>query len=395
MIDTRAHWRHQVLTSAFVAESCAFADMTGDGVDDLVAGPYRWPLTDHETPGPTTQFRETPPAWLPPWGGGSRPDPHAHLRATGGNPPQYRAATYDWPIRTGKGRPDSLLSVGMHQDLIRHYRRGDDTDWTASEVTGGGIYESATYTPLDTDGTHGLVTVPARPRIAWYEPDSDPTAPWIEHPVGEHGGNWHGLGVGAIGTDDQPHILTPLGAYTPADDIRAPWQWTPLFVENAPAPLAGLGDVAGIHAHRFGDHPATLFGASPHGRGCWRFDLLDADTRRRLYRRHTVEAVTSQLHALAVLPATADEPCDAWVITGKRWHAHGPHHDIDPAATPVLLRIGVHADPALSPRVELIDDHSGVGLHFAARRLPDGRMQIATANKLGVHLFTHTPGGPA
>jgi hypothetical protein len=91
-----------------------------------------------------------------------------------------------------------------------------------------------------------------------------------------------------------------------------------------------------------------------------------------------------------VLPATAGEPVDAWVISGKRWHAHGPGHDDDPAGTPVLFRIGVHADPAIPAQIELIDDHSGVGLHFAARRLPDGRMQIATANKLGVHLFTHT-----
>ncbi|MFE3105271.1 hypothetical protein [Nocardia tengchongensis] len=396
MIDRRAHWRRQVLTHEFVAESCAFADLTGDGVDDLIAGPYRWPVLDGENTGPPTRFRDVPKTWLPPWGGGDRRDPHTHLRAAGGHAPQYRAATYDWPIRTASGRPDSLLAVGMHQDPIRVHHHHPAVGWTAREaVAAGGIYESAVYTALDSNGTHGLVTVPQRPHIAWYEPHQDPAAPWVEHLVGKRGGDWHGLGVGAVDTDERPHILTPTGIYAPGPDIRAPWQWTPLHVDNTPAPVRGLGDVGLIHTHRFDGQPATLFAASPHARGCWRFDLIDADARRRVYRRHTLDTATSQLHALTVLPATVDEPCDAWVITGKRWQAHGPDHDIDPHGTPVLMRIGVHADPADSHHVELIDDHSGVGLHFAARRLSDGRMQIATANKLGVHLFTENPGGPS
>ncbi|WP_225731023.1 MULTISPECIES: hypothetical protein [unclassified Nocardia] len=390
MIDTRSRWQHTTLTTDFLAESCCVADMNGDGIDELVAGDRWWPID--RSPCTPTRFRTIARTWLPRWGGGDRPDPHPHLRESSGGPPQYRAATYDWPLRSSdRGRADALLSIGMHQDPIRRYDpRPDPAQWEPHDVVHGGIYESAVYADLDTEGTAGLVTVPDRPRVAWYEPAPDPRAPWLEHPVGDRGGNWHGLGVGVLDTDNQPHILTPTGTYRCDGDIRRPWRWSALLsIDEFGRAGEGLGDVCLIHPHRlYPDHPATLFAASPHGYGLWRWDLVEVTPARRVYQRAALESATSQLHALAVLGATGGEPVDAWVITGKRWQAHGPDHDPDPRGTPVLFRVGVHSDPAVPPRVELIDDHSGVGLHFAARRLGDGRMQIATANKLGVHLLT-------
>ncbi|MGF6884904.1 hypothetical protein ABIA39_008605 [Nocardia sp. GAS34] len=388
MIDARSQWSHTQLTSEFLAESCCFADMTGDGREDLVAGDRWWTL---DPPHTATVFRTVADAWLPPWGGGNRPDPHAHLRESSSLPPQYKAATYDWPIGSHGGVPDALLSVGMHRDPVRWFaHRSGAQAWDIRPVTSGGTYESAVYADLDTAGTRGLVTVPYRPSIAWYEPGDDPHAPWIEHAVGPRGGNWHGLGVGVV-DDDRPHILTPTGIYAPREDIRAPWRWSPLRQIDEHGTLSdGLGDVHLIHTRRLGHGSASLFAASPHGRGLWRWDPVETTTTGRVYQRSTLEAATSQLHAVAVLPAAAGEPVDAWVITGKRWHAHGPDHDIDPNGTPVLFRIGVHVDPHEPVQAELICDHSGVGMNFAARRLGDGRMQIATANKRGVHLFTQT-----
>jgi len=389
VIDPRSRWQRTTLTREFMAESCTFADMNGDGRDELVAGDSWWDL-DRSPCLPTT-FRTIADAWLPPWGGGEhRVDPHAHLRETSRLPPQYKAATYDWPIRHPGGGPDSLLSVGMHRDPVRWFEhRPARGPWAGCEVTAGGIYESAVYTELDTSGTRGLVTVSDRPRIAWYEPGCDPYTAWTEHLVGEHGGSWHGLGVGAL-EDERPHILTPTGIYTPGCDIRRPWHWSPLRqIDENGHTTETLGDVCLIHTHQIGaSGPASLFGASPHARGLWRWDLLEVTASGRLYQRYCLDRSTSQLHALAVLPAMPAEPVDAWVITGKRWQAHGPDHDIDPRGTPRLFRVGVHTDPRRRAVVELIDDQSGVGLNFAARRLADGRMQIATANKLGVHLFT-------
>jgi hypothetical protein len=194
MIDTTDRWNRMVLTKSFAAEGCCFADMDGDGHIELVAGD-RWWRTDGSS---AEAFRTVAAAWLPAWGGGDRHDPHAHLRE-GGGPPQYRAATYDWPLPHATGRPTPILSVGMHRDPIRWYEPDREAGrWRDHEVVRGGIYESAVFAELDTAGTCGLVTIPERPKVAWYEPGPDPRAPWLEHQVGTQGGNWHGLGVGAL-----------------------------------------------------------------------------------------------------------------------------------------------------------------------------------------------------
>lgn len=278
----------------------------------------------------------------------------------------------------------------MHRDPVRWYEPGAAPgQWSDHEVVRGGIYESAVYAELDDTGTYGLVTVPDRPQVAWYEPGPDPRQPWTEHLIGELGGNWHGLGVGALEQDGPPHVLTPTGFYRSGEDIRQPWHWSAFTqIDSAGNGQDGLGDVCLIHAHAVGGGTPSLFGASPHDRGLWRWDLVAATATGRTYRRYDLETSTSQLHALRVLPALPGEDVDAWVITGKRWQAHGAHHDTDPAGDPVLFRVGVYADPDVPSRVELIGRGSGVGLQFAARRLPDGRMQIATANKLGVHMYT-------
>lgn len=382
MIDAQNRWHHVVLTTTFEAEGCCFADMDGDGQEELVAGARWWKLDGSAS----AEFRDIPDAWLPPWGGGDRHDPHAHLRE-GGGPPQYKAATYDWGL-TAPGALPRLLSVGMHLDPI-HWYEPDGGRWRRHRVASGGIYESAVFTEVDCEGTRGLVTVPERPAIAWYEPSANPREPWREHRVGERGGNWHGLGVGALELGGAPRILTPTGSYASTDGIRKPWRWSDFrqICEDGHIEK-GLGDVCLIHACAVGDDAPSLFAASPHGRGLWRWDLTDSNSRGRTYRRYDLGAQTSQLHALAVLPATPAEEVDAWIVTGKRWQAHGPFHDVDPASDPVLFRAGIFRDPRRPPQIELIDSASGVGLQIAVRRLDDDRMQIATANKMGVHVFT-------
>ncbi|WP_280243777.1 hypothetical protein [Nocardia abscessus] len=386
-----SHWDHRILSRNFEGEGCCFADMDGDGEVEVVAG-ARWWKTDGST---DIDFRLTPMTWLPPWGGGDRIDPHAHLRQ-GGGPPQYRAATYDWPLPGPAGMPSPILSVGMHVDPIYWYTsRSGARHWQRHEVTRGGIYESAVYAELDRAGTAGLVTVPERPRLAWYEPGIDPTEPWLEHRIGALGGNWHGLGVGPLECGGAPCILTPSGVYESEGDIRRPWKFAALGqIDSAGRRHEGIGDVHLIHTHSVGGAVPSLFAASPHGLGLWRWDLVSIDGATRTYQRYDLETATSQLHALAVVPAADFEDVDAWVVTGKRWQAHGPHHDLDPAGAPVLFRVGIHRDPRQPPRIEVIDRASGVGLQIAVRRLDDQRMQIATSNKMGVHLFTEAGGSP-
>jgi len=385
MLDCTEQWQHSVLTQSFEAEGCCFADLDGDGEPELVAGERWWRLDGSGS----FAFRGVADAWLPPWGGGSRPDPHAHLRK-GGGPAQYKAATYDWPLPVDSDPVRlGVLSVGMHLDPIVWYEPVDGAGhWRTYPVTSGGIYESVVYGALEKAGPYGLVTVPARPSVAWYEQQLDPTQPWREHIVGERGGNWHGLGLGDLDGDGRQHILTSTGTYAPVSGLRSPWAWSDIAVVGpAGPPETGLGDVGLIHVYDLGRGP-NLFAASPHGRGLWRWEPVDVCAGTRTFRRWELETTVSQLHALQVIPALETEDVALWVITGKRWQAHGPWHDVDPAGEPLLFRVGVYLDPEEPPRVEVIHRGSGVGLQLAVRRLVDQRIQIAVSNKLGVHVFT-------
>lgn len=388
MDDATEHWSHLALTRRFVSEGCCFADMDGDGQEELVAGDSWWSTERLDG----NRFRDVNLTWLPPWGGGDRVDPHAHLRA-GGGPPQYRAATYDWAVPNPEGGPDRLVSVGMHRDPICWFEaEGGATRWRRYVAVSGGIYESVAWGSIDRTGTTGLVAVPDKPRVAWYEPGPEPGRPWVEHAVGERGGGWHGLGLGALDVGGSPHILTPLGFYYSEGDIRSPWRWCDVFqVDEKGKKSRGLGDVGIIHVQdlrmELGES-ASLFAASPHGRGLWRWDILESSPTRRIYQRSLLSSAVTQQHALAVVPGLPQEGVAAWIISGKRWQAHGPGQDEDPAGTPYLFRVGVHCDPAIPPRTEFLDAASGVGMQIAARRLPGGGIQIATSNKNGVHVFT-------
>jgi hypothetical protein len=77
------------------------------------------------------------------------------------------------------------------------------------------------------------------------------------------------------------------------------------------------------------------------------------------------------------------------LITGKRMWAHGPTGDIDPNAPKVLYWFELVRDDGGAHFVpHQIDDDSGVGTQFVVTDVDgDGRHDIVTANKRGLHYF--------
>lgn len=378
----RMNWIRKTLTEEFLSESCCFADMDGDGDDELVAGSYWWKRDGSAK----IKFREIHPAFLPDWPHPHKPDPHPHFRR-GTGVPAYKASTYDYLLSPSTRQ---LLCIGMHRDpiyvLTPGPERGDE--WRRDEVIKGGIYESAILTNSLLQSRPALVTIPAKPFVAWYEPDADFTAPWTEHIIGEEGGDWHGLGVGDIDRDGRVEVITKSCAYFYDDLPQKPWRKQAIHQVTEDGSYAeSLGDVFRIEVLNIPDQPAPiLISSSPHRFGLWYWSLLEENAERRVYRRHVLNSDVSQLHSLQVRPLSMHEP--AAIITGKRWHAHGPDGDVDANGTPFLLAFQFGSQAGELPAKSIIDDRSGVGIHFATRYDAAGRLEIATSNKRGVFLFS-------
>ena len=102
--------------------------------------------------------------------------------------------------------------------------------------------------------------------------------------------------------------------------------------------------------------------------------------------------VLGQMHALVLSKQASDgRPV---LFTGKRFWAHGPKGDANPLAVPLVIGLTWAKDAAgtIIFSTHVADDDSGIGTQFAVADLnADGRAEIVTANKKGLHVLTLRP----
>jgi hypothetical protein len=388
---TSSRFRMQRLDEFYYAWGAAVADFNRDGILDVVAGPFYYLGPDYTTRreiyvtptfNPSTQFP--------------------------GN-----MIDFAWDF-TGDGWPDVLAGESRPMALYVN-PRGENRRWARYPVLPQITSELAILKDLDGDGQpeviFGMGGVGGT--IAYAKPSpTNPTAPWIVHPISEPGlGFGHSLGAGDINGDGRVDILAADGWWEqpPPGGSQGLWTYHPeAFGRWGRSEGAGGAEllVYDVNGDGLNDVVTSL---NAHGWGLAWFEQHRDKGGRITFERHMIMddysttnagGVTfSEMHASALADIDGDGIPD--VITGKRSFSHlESYTDADPYGAPVLYWFRTVRNPKAPGGAEfvpeLIHNRSGVGSQFAVADLNgDGAVDIITSTNRGTFIFWGQPKKPA
>lgn len=370
--------RHH-LEEKFYCEGANTGDFDRDGHPDLVAGPW-W----YAGPEFTRRTAIHPPVEY---------DPHGYSE-------NFLTFAGDF---NGDGWDDVLYVPWPGKDAVWYENpAGADREWRSHRALTNVGNESPAWTDLDGDGRPELVyNIDGFLGYATWDP-ALPDQPWSFHPISERREGYqrytHGLGVGDLNGDGKPDVIESAGWWQQPESLDAKeWIWHPFPFAEAGAQILvadldgdGKQDVmTSWHAHRYGllwyRQTAAANGEPDFEKHTILSPEPDPAAEPDAFR-------ISQMHALAL----ADINCDGLpdIVTGKRFWAHGPDGDVEPAAPAVLVwfELTRTGEGRVSFRHHLIDVDSGVGTQVVAAELNgDQRPDIIVGNKKGTFLFLSQP----
>ena len=351
-----------VLSEHFHSEGADFADINGDGHNDVVSGPF-W----YEGP----EFRKR----------------HRYMSGEPISIKTYSKHFFSFTYDLNQDRRPDILIIGMPGQPARWFENpGKDSveawpEHFAFDDAGG---ESPTFADLTGDGKPEVVCVHGG-AFAYAEPNwKEPSKPWRVTPIMKPRGLGiftHGMGVADVDGDGRNDVLETEGWHQQQVDGSFKLRRQKFAQAGGAQMFAydfdgdGDNDVLAVqNAHAYG---LTWFERRGSGDDfLWvpHEILADSPQQDRLS--------ISQMHGVALEDMDGDGVKD--IVTGKRYFAHGGG---DPGAfqSPVLYWFRTVRDgKRVQFQPQLIHQRFGVGTQCTTGDIDgDGRMDVVIGNKLG------------
>ena len=374
--DTPLFKRIQV-SDQFQAEGAAIGDFNKDGKPDIAVGGF-W----YEGPDFTKKHQFAEDELMT-----KTYDPHGYSN-------NFFGFTYDL---NGDGWTDIII-VGFPGKETYWYEnpQGKDVPWKRHLIIKVTDNESPTFGDLLGKGKPALICM-SNNQMGYATPQADPTLEWTWHPTSPKVPGYqrftHGLGFGDVNGDGRNDLLDREGWYEQPADLTGDPHWVkhPFNFNNGGSQMFvydvngdGLPDViTAMEAHGFG---LAWWEQKKDEKGEITFEkhlIMGDKPEQSPYGLHF-----AQLHAVALADMFGDGVMD--IVTGKRFWAHGPGGDKDPAAPAVLYIFRLVRGPGGKADFVpyLVDDNSGVGTQVTVGNLSGGKYpDILVGNKKGGFVF--------
>jgi hypothetical protein len=358
-----------IITSDFISEGVAIADINNDGKPDIIAGAW-W----FEAPNWTRHAIDTPRHY----------DPLT----------QFSNSFLDYCMDVNQDGWVDLIRVSLPGEEIVWYenpgaagtrQRGSAGNhsgfWRMHPILAHAGNESPALVDVDGDGRPDILCNDwvAKEMIWMKSPSVKGDTVWSRHVIarGEIGtGRYsHGLGLFDMNGDGRPDVVITKGWWErPADARQENWVFHPADLGEDCAQIYpfdvrhnGVQDIITSSAHRYGIW--------------WHEPTADP----RVWVHHLIDSSVSETHSLAMADINGDGQPD--LVTGKRYYAHNGE---DPGGHDPAILNWYEFRPGPQPTWvrHLIDTDSGVGEQVLVRDMNgDGKVDIVIANKKGVFWF--------
>jgi hypothetical protein len=374
--DQKVHdFRRIQLTDTYYSEGVSIGDINGDGITDVVHGPYWFAGPDYRT--------------------------HHEIYAAKAQPREgYADNFFSWVYDFDGDNLNDVFVVGFPGTPAYVYQNpgagGFDRHWEKHQIFDWVSNESPQFTNVVDDERPELVCT-RDGRFGYASMDwSQPFQPWKFHAVSEDIAPkrfGHGLGVGDISGDEKMDIITKDGWFEQPQQRSPEATWT-----FHPVVFARLGG-AEMYAYDVdgdGDND-VITSLSAHAFGLsWHEQVRDGDTIA--FRSHLIMGATpeenwygvlfSELHTVGLADMDGDGLKD--IVTGKTYWSHHTQSPLWDAGAVVYWFKLARTDEGVDWIPYEADGEAGVGRQVVVGdvngdQLPD----IVTGGMKGCHVMIH------